>query len=67
LLFVLPGICLVDETKDNLEDSSDPHLAEGIKVAYTIPDMTQSQSAADEVSVDDGQSLEDLMKQMKNL
>ena len=41
--FFRSGICLVDETEDEPEDSSALQLAEGIKVAYTVPDTPQSQ------------------------
>ncbi|XP_062518796.1 ubiquitin-like modifier-activating enzyme 5 [Corticium candelabrum] len=63
------GICLVDETVDEPADvdASVPHLAEGIKVAYTLPDNQQESADDVVVSVDDEQSLEDLMKQMKSL
>ncbi|XP_065834446.1 ubiquitin-like modifier-activating enzyme 5 [Oscarella lobularis] len=58
------GICVVDE--DNpVEDN--PDVAEGIKVAYTIPDKNETKDQGDEVTVEDDQSLDDLMKQMKSL
>lgn len=41
--FLVSGICLVDETAEEAEDFKAPQLAEGIKVAYTVPDKPQSQ------------------------
>ena len=57
------GICLVDESKDAPEPEM-PKLTEGISYAYNVPEVTDSQNDERDVSTQ-GQSLDDLMNQLK--
>ncbi|XP_053385606.1 ubiquitin-like modifier-activating enzyme 5 [Mercenaria mercenaria] len=60
---------LVSETtleEAQASEGSQPQLAEGLKVAYTVPAPEQGDQANTTVETE-GQSLEDLMNQMKSL
>ncbi|XP_060603283.1 ubiquitin-like modifier-activating enzyme 5 [Ruditapes philippinarum] len=60
---------LVSETtleESQASEGAQPQLAEGLKVAYTVPAPEQGDQANNTVE-SEGQSLEDLMNQMKSL
>lgn len=60
---------LVSETtleESQASEGAQPQLAEGLKVAYTVPASEQGDQANNTVE-SEGQSLEDLMNQMKSL
>eukprot|EP00112_Aurelia_sp_Birch-Aquarium-sp1_P008832 Seg1984.1 transcript_id=Seg1984.1/GoldUCD/mRNA.D3Y31 product="Ubiquitin-like modifier-activating enzyme 5" protein_id=Seg1984.1/GoldUCD/D3Y31 len=57
------GISLVDESEEK-EESTMPKLAEGLSYAYNVPDAIQAKDDASEV-VQKGESLDDLMNQLK--
>lgn len=60
---------LVSETtleESQASEGNQPHLAEGLKVAYTVPAADKENESSTTVDTE-GQSLEDLMKQMKSL
>lgn len=57
------GISLVDESEEK-EESTMPKLAEGLSYAYNVPDATQAKDDASDV-VQKGESLDDLMNQLK--
>ena len=66
--FTNAEIELVSETtfeESQASEGSQPQLAEGLKVAYTVPAPEQGDQANTVES--EGQSLEDLMNQMKSL
>ncbi|XP_065281942.1 ubiquitin-like modifier-activating enzyme 5 [Dermacentor albipictus] len=64
------GICLVSETPDEAAEGSSAEctvsdLAPGIQLAYTVPKPQKNEDT--EVAADSGQTLEELMAQMKSL
>lgn len=57
------GICLVDESKD-INEPELPKLTEGLSYAYSVPEVSDEKNDNVE-TVEENQSLDDLMNQLK--
>ncbi|CAH2049858.1 unnamed protein product, partial [Iphiclides podalirius] len=62
------GICLIDENAPEEEEACNLKLAEGVQVAYgAAPDSGSPESSTEGAVAASDLSLEDLMRQMKNI
>ncbi|XP_015592075.1 ubiquitin-like modifier-activating enzyme 5 [Cephus cinctus] len=60
------GISLIDETESINEGNATSEISTGIKLAYTVPQVVNTESQ-EQVTKSDGPSLEELMAQMKQI